>query len=53
MKFIFVSDAYPKKVERLVMNIQTKNTSRPIGDFHEIVPNNTEFQGEIGIIKGK
>jgi CRISPR-associated protein Csm5 len=53
MKFILISDAYSKDVERLVANIQTKNTSRPIGDFHEIVPNNVEFQGGIGIVKGK
>ena len=53
MKFILISDACSKNVERLVANIQTKNSSRPIGDFHEIVPNNAVFQGEIGIIKGK
>lgn len=53
MKFILISDAYSKNIERVVANIQTKNSSRPIGDFHEIVPNNVEFQGEIGIVKEK
>jgi CRISPR-associated protein Csm5 len=53
MKFILISDAYSKNIKRLVANIQTKNTSRPIGDFHEIVPNNVEFQGEMGIVKEK
>lgn len=53
MKFVLVSDTYSKNVEPLVANIETKNSSRSMGDFHEIIPKDTEFKSEIAIIKGK
>lgn len=53
MKFILVSDAYSKTVEPVVANIEIKNSSRPRGEFHEIIPQGTEFQSEIGFIRGR
>jgi CRISPR-associated protein Csm5 len=48
MKFLFVSDASAKEVKSFVAKVENKNTSKP-GDFHEIAPEKTEFQGWIAI----
>jgi CRISPR-associated protein Csm5 len=51
MKFLFVSDLSAKEVNPFVAKVENKNTSKP-GDYHEIVPEKTEFHGEVQIANG-
>lgn len=52
MKFLFVSDISVEEVKPFVAKVENKNTSKS-GDYHEIIPQNTEFQGEIQVSNGR
>lgn len=51
MKFLFVLDADIGEVKPFVAKVENKNTSKS-GDYHEIIPERTEFQGEVQIANG-